>query len=146
MRLPQLKLTGQNLNKNILAVFILTGLLVSALVMMTVRPAFGSRLFAGEAPAAFTPSTALQDELQIQLGENGFTPSEVQHAAGTFAIAVENSTLSGDYTLQLKAHDGTLMKEVQVQKGSTAWTVTLSAGEYSLTESSHQWLCRITVQ
>jgi hypothetical protein len=49
--------------------------------------------------------------------------------------------------MQLKAHDGTVMKEVQVQKGSAAWTVTLAAGEYTLAEASHpQWLCRITVQ
>jgi hypothetical protein len=60
---------------------------------------------------------------------------------------VENSVISGEYTLQLKAQDGTVIKEVQVQKGSAAWTVTLSAGEYTLTEASHpQWTCRITVQ
>ncbi len=88
-----------------------------------------------------------QDELQIQLSNEGFNPSEVQHAAGTFAIAVENSNIEGDYTLRLKAADGTVVKEVQVQKGSTAWTVTLAAGVYTLTEASHpQWLCRITVQ
>ena len=87
------------------------------------------------------------DELQVQLGDQGFTPSELQHSAGTFAIAVENSTASGEHTLRLKAEDGTVLKEVQVQKGSAAWTVTLSAGEYTLTEASHpQWLCRITVQ
>lgn len=88
-----------------------------------------------------------QDELQLELNTDGFTPAAVQRAAGTFAIAVENSALSGEYTLQMKAHDGTVIKEVQVQKGSAAWTITLSAGEYTVTEASHpQWLCRITVQ
>ena len=54
--------------------------------------------------------------------------------------------IPAEYTLQLKASDGTVVKEVQVQQGSTAWTVTLAAGEYNLTEVNHpQWLCRITV-
>lgn len=88
-----------------------------------------------------------QDELQIQLGPNGFTPTDVQRNAGTFGIAVENSSLTGEYTLRLKAADGTVVKEVQIQKGSAAWTVTLAAGEYTLTEANHsQWLCRILVQ
>jgi len=88
-----------------------------------------------------------QDEVHIKLTASGFVPGEVQHAAGTFAIAVENSTLSGEYTLQLKAEDGTVLKEVTVQKGSSAWSVTLQAGQYTLTETQNsQWLCRLTVQ
>ena len=55
--------------------------------------------------------------------------------------------ISGEYILRLKASDGTVIKEVQVQKGSAAWTMTLAAGEYTLTETTHpQWSCRITVQ
>lgn len=97
--------------------------------------------------AAVVKVQAFQDELRIELSSSGFTPSAVQHAAGTFAIAVENSTLSGSYTLRLKAEDGTILKEIEVQKGSAAWTVSLQAGEYTLTEASHpQWQCRITVQ
>lgn len=95
----------------------------------------------------YAASPGLQDELQIQLSSDGFSPSAVQHAAGTFAIVVENTDVEGDYTLRLKAADGTVVKEVQVQKGSAAWTVTLTAGEYTLTEAGHpQWECRITVQ
>jgi len=87
------------------------------------------------------------DEVRIELTSNGFAPNEVQHAPGTFAIAVENSALSGSYTLRLKAEDGTVLKEIEVQKGSAAWTITLQAGQYTLTESSHpEWLCRITLQ
>ena len=88
-----------------------------------------------------------RDELRIELTSSGFTPNEVQHAPGTFAIAVENSALSGEYTLQLKAEDGTVLKEFKVQKGSSAWTVTLQSGRYTLTETDHpQWTCRIVVQ
>lgn len=98
-------------------------------------------------PTTYAASPGLQDELQIQLSSDGFSPSAVQHAAGTFAIVVENANVEGDYTLRLKAADGTVVKEVQVQKGSAAWTVTLTAGEYTLTEAGHpQWECRITVQ
>ncbi|HKY28765.1 MAG TPA: hypothetical protein VJM12_12570 [Pyrinomonadaceae bacterium] len=88
-----------------------------------------------------------RDELRIELTSSGFTPNEVQHAPGTFAIAVENSALTGEYTLLLKAEDGTVLREFKVQKGSSAWTVTLQSGTYTLTESDHpQWTCRIVVQ
>ena len=118
-----------------------------AAVVFALVTSLTTGLFAGSAAAALGASGALQDEVRIQLGANGFTPAEVQHAAGTFAISVENSALSGEYTLRLKAQDGTVLREVQVQKGSAAWTMTLSAGEYTLTEAGHsQWLCRITVQ
>lgn len=78
-----------------------------------------------------------RDELRIALTSNGFVPGEVQHAPGTFAIAVENSALSGEYTLRLKAEDGTVLNDFRVLKGSSAWTVTLQTGTYSLTETEH---------
>ena len=88
-----------------------------------------------------------RDEVRVELTSNGFTPNEVQHAPGRFAIAVENSTLSGEYTLRLKAADGTILNEFHVQKGSSAWTVNLQTGTYTLTEADHpQWTCRIVVQ
>jgi hypothetical protein len=88
-----------------------------------------------------------RDEIRIELSSNGFSPSEVQHAPGSFAISVENTTLSSEYKLRLKAADGTVLSEVQVQKGSSAWTVTLQTGRYTLTEVNHsQWICNIVVQ
>ena len=88
-----------------------------------------------------------RDEIRIQLSSNGFSPSEVQHAPGSFAIAVENTTLSSEYTLRLKAADGTVLNEVQVQKGSSAWSVTLQTGRYTLTEVNHsEWICNLVVQ
>jgi hypothetical protein len=88
-----------------------------------------------------------RDEIRIELGSNGFSPTEVQHAPGSFAIAVENTTLSSEYKLRLKAEDGTVLNEVQVQKGSSAWTVNLQTGRYTLTEVNHsQWSCSIVVQ
>jgi hypothetical protein len=88
-----------------------------------------------------------RDEVRIELTNNGFVPAEVTHLAGTFAIAVENTSTGNEYTLRLKAEDGTVLKEIQVQKGSTAWTVSLQPGLYTLTEANHQqWICRIQVQ
>jgi hypothetical protein len=140
MKLHELKLT--KLHLKLPTIFSFTGLLIAAVVSVSTN----GLLSVGTLPVYAAPQD-FQDELQIELSANGFTPGEVQRAAGTFAIAVENSAISGEYTLRLKAQDGTVVKEVQVQKGSAAWTVTLSAGEYTLTEASHpQWLCRITVQ
>lgn len=88
-----------------------------------------------------------RDEVRLELSDNGFTPGEVQHPPGSFAIAVENTTLSTEYKLRLKAEDGTLLNEVEVQKGPSAWTVSLQTGRYTLTEVNHsQWICNIVVQ
>jgi hypothetical protein len=88
-----------------------------------------------------------KDELRIELTGSGFVPAAVEHGSGTFAIAIENSTLSGEYTLRLKAEDGTLLKEISVQKGSSAWSVSLAAGHYTITESNNpNWVCSLTVQ
>jgi hypothetical protein len=121
------------------------GLLVAAVLFLTVIGVLNA--FNSGASRVLAAPEVFQDELRIDMGSSGFTPAEVQHAAGTFAIAVENSAITGEYTLRLKDAAGALVKEVQVQKGSAAWTVTLSAGEYTLTEANHpQWVCRIVVQ
>ncbi len=102
----------------------------------------------GDISLAASASGAQQgrDEVRIELTSNGFAPSEIQHAPGTFAITVENRTISGEYTLTLKAEDGTVVSEMQVQKGSSAWTVNLPTGRYALTEANHsQWSCSIVV-
>lgn len=126
--------------------FSLTGLLLTAIVCAGVAILTNGLSTIGTSQV-YAMSVGVQDELQIQLGPDGFAPAEVQHTAGTFAILVENSNVSGEYTLRLKDTDGAVIKEVQVQKGSAAWTVTLTAGEYTLTEASHpQWLCRVIVQ
>jgi hypothetical protein len=142
-----IELTSRKRLLNLQKRFTLRGLLLTALVLVITAGIYRPGLVAAGTPTVYAALPIFQDELQLQLGTNGFTPANVQRAAGTFAIAVENSAIEGEYTLQLKAHDGTVMKEVQVQKGSAAWTVTLAAGEYTLAEASHpQWLCRITVQ
>lgn len=53
---------------------------------------------ANEAVRARPLSAALNgypQELRLELGSNGFTPSSVQRAAGTFDITIENSAISG---------------------------------------------------
>lgn len=118
----------------------LTALTIPLLILLAAAPLLISDPNAGARQGG-------RDELRFDLTSNGFTPNEARHAAGRFAIAVENSALSGEYTLRLKAEDGTVLNEFQVQKGSSAWTVTLQTGTYSLTETDHpQWTCRIVIQ
>jgi hypothetical protein len=99
-------------------------------------------------PSTTLPAVnAAQNELHLELNSNGFNPSTAQRSAGTFDITVENSVMSGEYTLRLKNGDGTVLKELSIQKGSAAWTVTLEVGQYTLTEANNpQWVCQITVQ
>ena len=87
------------------------------------------------------------DEISIELTGNGFLPTEIGHSAGAFGISVENKSDANDYTLRLKAQDGTILNEIPVQKGSVAWSVNLQPGQYRLTEANHEnWVCVITVQ
>ena len=126
-----------SIHARIIAAF--TALIVLALVVQVLAKQVGGT-------SAFAKQQG-RDEIRIELTGNGFAPSEVQHAPGIFAIAVENKTLAGDYTLKLKAADGTVLNEFQVQKGSSAWTVNLPTGTYKLTEVNHpQWMCTIVVQ
>ena len=142
MKPQKLTLLLQNQSPKVfLGLLLAAGVLVAVFGLSQVGP------FNVHATQALAAPQVVQDELQIQLGPTGFTPTDVQRSAGTFGIAVENSSLTGEYTLRLKAADGTVVKEVQIQKGSAAWTVTLAAGEYTLTEANHShWLCRIVVQ
>jgi hypothetical protein len=130
---------------SILAIAALFILIASAKTDRSMEANKGSSLVRAAAVSEVQPGP--QDEIRIKLTSNGFVPGAVEHSAGTFAFAVENETLSGEYTLRLKAEDGTVLREVNVQKGSSAWSVTLQAGQYTLTEAQNpQWLCRITVQ
>ena len=102
---------------------------------------------AGKSLVLHTREQDPRGELRVELNDNGFSPAQLHHAPGRIAIAVENKTLSGEYTLKLTAEDGTLLHEVHVQRGSTAWTVNLQTGRYTLTEANHpQWTCSLVVQ
>ena len=125
--------------------FALTILVVSILVVAGV--AISTQLSSNAQAAYGSAAPQGRDEVRVELNGNGFTPGEVQHAPGSFAILVDNKTISGEYTLNLKADDGTVVSELQVQKGSSAWTVSLQTGRYTLTEINHsQWVCNIVVQ
>jgi hypothetical protein len=114
--------------------------MAAVLVAVTLATAARARTAAGM-------SSAEGDEVQIVLGTAGFTPAEVSHAAGAFAIAVDNQGVTDEYVLQLKSAGGALLNEITVQKGSVVWTVDLPAGVYTLTVAGHpDWLCQITVQ
>lgn len=129
--------------------------LVMASVMITLVTAIACERAANSheikqgKPAAETPPTyaGRTDEINIELTGNGFLPTEATHPAGAFGISVENSSNANDYTLRLKAQDGTILNEIPVQKGSVAWSVSLQPGQYRLTEANHEhWTCVITVQ
>jgi ribose 5-phosphate isomerase len=101
---------------------------------------------ASQAPEA-AASQATEDEILLGLSTDGFTPAEVTHPAGAFAISVDNQDVAGEYVLQLKGEGGALLNEVRVQKGSAGWTVDLAAGTYTLMVANHPaWVCQITVQ
>jgi hypothetical protein len=115
------------------------------------QPALNNRVEAN-ATTAIAPTTgsapqAENDELQIVLSANGFAQAEVTHAAGAFALAVDNQDVTDEYVLQLKGAGGALLNEIRVQKGSAVWTVDLPAGTYTLMVANHpDWVCQITVQ
>lgn len=145
--MKQRTLTVPQASHRKIALTTVVGLLMTVAVVELTSARVGSQF--NPSNLAGFPVSAQQgrDEVRIELTSNGFAPSEVQHAPGTFAIAVENNALPGEYKLKLKAEDGTVLNEFQVQKGSSAWTVSLQTGRYTLTEPNHsQWLCSLVVQ
>jgi hypothetical protein len=90
--------------------FGLAGLILAALILATVVGVSLVSFSGASARKVYAAPLSFHDELQLQLGSDGFTPAEVQRAAGTFAIAVVNSAIAGEYTLQLKTQDGTVLK------------------------------------
>lgn len=91
--------------------------------------------------------TSQEDALHIELSTAGFSPAEVTHAAGAFAIAVDNRDVTEEYVLQLKGEGGALLKEVRVEQGSVEWTVELAAGRYTLMVAGHpDWVCQMDIQ
>ena len=116
-------------------------------VMAAVLITANSRASKVTNPSSVGADTARFDELNIELTDNGFVPTEITHSSGAFGISVENTSSANEYTLRLKAADGTILNEIPVQKGSVAWSVNLQPGLYTLTETNHeQWSCVITVQ
>jgi hypothetical protein len=99
------------------------------------------------APSLNVAALQEDDELHVELSTAGFAPAEVNHAAGPFAISVDNLDVADEYVLQLKGQGGTLINEVRVQKGSAGWTVDLPAGTYTLMVANHpDWVCQIVTQ
>lgn len=82
----------------------LPGLLVVTVVFTLIITATTDGPSNGRSLRALAAPELVTDELQIALGGNGFTPDQVEHAAGTFAIAVENSNVVGEYTLMEASH------------------------------------------
>ena len=118
MKLRQVKLSGESPSRTRMTITVTVTLLFAVAVSLHIVNS-----------AAVVSPPATPDELQIELSSNGFTPNAAQHAPGTFGITVENTVLAGEYILRLKAADGTVVKEVPVEKGSAAWTVTLQPGD-----------------
>ena len=132
------------------AILIATIMMVAVtFVSLTSHSAPGSYRVAsaGSKAAASSPQQVDEEEVKITLSTSGFAPTAITHAAGTFALAVENLDVATEYILQVKAGDGTILSEVRAQKGSAVWTVDLPAGIYTLVEANHpDWACQITVQ
>ena len=70
--------------------FGLAGLILAALILATVVGVSLVSFSGASARKVYAAPLSFHDELQLQLGSDGFTPAEVQRAAGTFAIAVVN--------------------------------------------------------
>lgn len=110
-------------------------------------PVACSRLAAHGMSSSMPVAAPQEDELYVELSTAGFAPAEVTHAAGAFAIAVDNRNVVDEYVLQLKAEGGTLLNEIRVQKGSASWAVELAAGRYTLMVANHpDWVCLIVIQ
>jgi hypothetical protein len=89
------------------------------------------------------------ETVAVVINAEGFTPSEVTCAAGSFTLSVTNQSRAEGLTLRLARDSGELVQEITVgAQGQQASTeVSLPAGGYTLTEANHPaWLFHITAQ
>jgi hypothetical protein len=89
------------------------------------------------------------DVVSITISDDGFAPSEITRAAGSFSLAVSNQSGAGGLTLKLTRDNGETVQEISMPQGAEQWSgeVTLSSGGYTLTEANHPaWLFHITAQ
>lgn len=80
---------------------------------------------------------------------DGFAPSEVTRAAGSFNLEVSNQSGAEGLTLKLMRDSGELVGEFIIPQGAQQWSeeVSLTAGGYTMTEANHPaWLFHITAQ
>jgi hypothetical protein len=104
-----------------------------------------------------SPTAARVDTIVVKLTPYGFQPAKVTHSAGAFFIFVHNMSGPVPRALNFSAVSGaaaisgaaTVLSHPNLSQGSHHWfqMVTLAAGSYTLTESSHPaWTCAITIQ
>ncbi len=89
------------------------------------------------------------ETVAVVITAEGFTPSEVTCAAGSFTLSLTNQSGVEGLTLRLARDSGELVQEIAIgaQAQQSSAEVSLSAGGYTLTEASHPaWLFHITAQ
>jgi hypothetical protein len=124
------------------------GLLVVALLALCAAT-ISAVMCTGRPGAAKTLRAAQSGDVQITLRADGFTPSEVTHAAGSFTLTVVNESGSQSLNLRLVRENGELVREMSITSGQQQWSgaVELPSGGYYLTEANHAaWLFHIVVQ
>ncbi len=100
-------------------------------------------------------SAPVDERLEIEmvtLRRFGFEPSAITRSSKGFLLKVNNRLNQPTLALSLNQlqnnHVSAKVREVNLSSGQIDWTayLTLSPGEYELTEASHPgWKCRITV-
>lgn len=88
------------------------------------------------------------EEVVLTLSAEGFMPAEVTRGPGRFQLSVDNRSGVEQLTLNLKAADGTLLREMRIAPGSD-WSelLDLTPGNYTLAEASHSnWVCVFIVR
>jgi len=88
------------------------------------------------------------DIVSTTLGSNGFTPTKINHAAGSFRLKVNNQSKQAEIVLRLSNASGEKLSEVTVTNKVHAWVgnFELGPGAYTLSEAGHsKWTCQITI-
>lgn len=107
---------------------------------------------AAETRAATAPANEKLEVEMVTLRRFGFEPSAITRSSKSFLLKVNNRFNQPTLALSLNQIQNNRVsakvREVNLVGGQIDWTayLTLSPGEYELTEASHpEWKCRITV-
>ena len=85
----------------------------------------------------------------IVLGPGGFEPATTTIRTGNVLLLVQNRSGQKQVVLSLKDASGKSVHDVPVIASRYEWqeVVTLTPGQYTLTEASHsKWVCQITIK
>ncbi len=139
-----------NVRRLVLAVLALAVIaVVGVLLVRRYRHRAAPAAVSGTATKPNAGARVASGTMKTTLTAGGFTPPELNQAAGPINLELRNESGQPKLVLRLEKASGERVTEVNLSDKVKTWTAKfdLAAGSYTLLETGHpEWRCRVTVQ